>query len=225
MERAARPVGPCRSFTQLADKPLDMVRESSYHEIEFCGKRYTDMAEKLTPRKQQALEMRSRIQTIALDLFDKMGFENVSVEEIAQASGCSVGNIYHYFKSKDELAIQVTGHVDAAYLQLEDEYLRDADRSAREKLLDFVGQSLQISASDPVLYNEHRVYFRVLAELVELCRAEGFIRSDYETDAVVEFLVTLQRGMLMEWRIYEGEFDIARRGVAMAAVLLDGLTK
>ena len=219
-----------------------MVRESSYHEIEFCGKRYTDMAEKLTPRKQQALEMRSRIQTIALDLFDKMGFENVSVEEIAQASGCSVGNIYHYFKSKDELAIQVTGHVDAAYLQLEDEYLRDADRSAREKLLDFVGQSLQISASDPVLYiafshamkfpeqkvlqrNEHRVYFRVLAELVELCRAEGFIRSDYETDAVVEFLVTLQRGMLMEWRIYEGEFDIARRGVAMAAVLLDGLTK
>ena len=102
--------------------------------------------------------------------------------------------------------------------------------------------SLQISASDPVLYkafshamkfpeqkvlqsNEHRVYFRVLAELVELCRAEGFIRSDYETDAVVEFLVTLQRGMLMEWRIYEGEFDIARRGVAMASVLLDGLTK
>ena len=171
-----------------------------------------------------------------------MGFENVSVEEIAQASGCSVGNIYHYFKSKDELAIQVTGHVDAAYLQLEDEYLRDADRSAREKLLDFVGQSLQISASDPVLYkafshamkfpeqkvlqrNEHRVYFRVLTELVELCRAEGFIRSDCETDAVVEFLVTLQRGMLMEWRIYEGEFDIARRGVAMAAVLLDGLTK
>ena len=83
------------------------------------------MAEKLTPRKQQALEMRSRIQNMALDLFDREGFENVSVEEIAQKAGCSVGNIYHYFKSKDELAIQVTSHVDAAYLTLEAEYLRD----------------------------------------------------------------------------------------------------
>ena len=66
------------------------------------------MAEKLTPRKQQALEMRQKIQTVALDLFDRHGFENVSVEMIAQAVGCSVGNIYHYYKSKDALAIQVT---------------------------------------------------------------------------------------------------------------------
>lgn len=200
------------------------------------------MEEKLTPRKQQAMEMRSRIQTVALDLFDRAGFDNVSVEEIAQAAGCSVGNIYHYFKSKDELAIQVTGHVDEAYLQLEQAYLEDTVHTAREKLLDFVGQSLRISASDPVLYkafshamkfpeqkvlqrNEHRVYFRVLAELVELCRAEGSIRPGFEADTVVEYLVTLQRGMLMEWRIYEGAFDIAERGIAVAAVLLDGLAK
>ncbi len=200
------------------------------------------MEEKLTPRKQQALEMRSKIQTVALDLFDRSGFDNVSVEEIAQAAGCSVGNIYHYFKSKDELAIQVTGHVDEAYLQLEQAYLEDTVRTAREKLLDFVGQSLRISASDPVLYkafshamkfpeqkvlqrNEHRVYFRVLSELVALCRAEGSIRPGFETDTVVEYLVTLQRGMLMEWRIYEGAFDIAERGIAVAAVLLDGLAK
>ena len=46
------------------------------------------------------MEMRRRIQETALDLFDREGFENVSVEEIAQAAGCSVGNIYHYFKSR-----------------------------------------------------------------------------------------------------------------------------
>lgn len=110
------------------------------------------MAERMTARKRQALEMRSRIQSAALDLFDKEGFENVSVEEIAQAAGCSVGNIYHYFKSKDELAIQVTSHVDDAYRELEAGYLSDTAHSAREKLLDFVGRSLEISVSDPVLY-------------------------------------------------------------------------
>ena len=38
------------------------------------------MKKELTPRKKQALEMRSRIQNVALELFDKEGFENVSVE-------------------------------------------------------------------------------------------------------------------------------------------------
>ncbi len=198
------------------------------------------MAEKLTQRKLQALEMRSRIQSTALDLFDREGFENVSVEEIAQAAGCSVGNIYHYFKSKDELAIQVTDHVDAAYSELERGYLSDDTHRAREKLLDFIGRSLTISVADPVVYKsfihalkypeqgvlklgEHRVYYRLLKELVELCKHEGSIGSAYDTEAVVEQLVTIHRGMLLEWRIYESDFDIASRGRALGEVYLRGL--
>ena len=127
------------------------------------------------------------IQETALDLFDREGFENVSVEEIAQAAGCSVGNIYHYFKSKDELIIQVTSNVDAQYQLLEQSYLADNASSARSKLLDFVGKSLDISSKDPALYrsfihglkypeqailqdNESRVYFRVLRELIAACQ-------------------------------------------------------
>ena len=115
------------------------------------------MAKRITARKKQALETRGRIQSVALDLFDRNGFENVSVEEIAQAAGCSVGNIYHYFKSKDELVLQVTDHVDAAYLELEKDYAADTKSSARDKLLDFVGRTLTI---DCRWKNEIRVYRR-----------------------------------------------------------------
>ena len=197
------------------------------------------MAERITPRKKQAMEMRSRIQTVALDLFDKEGFENVSVEEIAQNAGCSVGNIYHYFKSKDELAIQVTSSVDAAYLLLEEAYLADSITPAKEKLLDFVGRSLQISSEEPVLYksfihglkypeqkvlqkNKNRVYFRLLHELVCACQKEGSIAQEYDADDIVEQFVVLHRGMLFEWRIYEQSFDMISRGREMAAVLLRG---
>lgn len=197
------------------------------------------MAERMTARKKQAMEMRSRIQAVALDLFDREGFENVSVEEIAQSAGCSVGNIYHYFKSKDELAIQVTSFVDAAYLELEEAYLADRHTPAKDKLIDFVGRSLQISGQEPVLYksfihglkypeqgvlknSEKRVYFRLLHELVSACQSEGSISSDYDTDEIVEQLVVLHRGMLFEWRIYEHTFDMAARGREMAGVLLRG---
>lgn len=197
------------------------------------------MAEKMTARKKQAMEMRRRIQNAALDLFDKEGFENVSVEEIAQHAGCSVGNIYHYFKSKDELAIQVTSSVDAAYLELEEVYLADKDTPAKDKLIDFVGKSLQISGQEDVLYksfihglkypeqgvlkrNDSRVYFRLLHELVCACQDEGSIAPEYNADDIVEQLVVLHRGMLFEWRIYEHTFDMVVRGRELATVLLSG---
>ena len=194
------------------------------------------MEKQLTARQRQALEMRSRIQAVALDLFDKESFEAVSVEQIAQAAGCSVGNIYHYFKSKDELVIQVTDSVDAQYRVLEAGYMADEANSWHDKLLDFVGQALVISANDPSLYrsfihgikypeqailrdNEKRVYFRVLRELVDGCREEGSVH--HSRDRVAD-LVALHRGMLLEWRIYEGAFDLPRRGRRMAAALLAG---
>lgn len=198
------------------------------------------MKKELTPRKRQALEMRAKIQSTALSLFNQEGFENVSVEEIAQAVGCSVGNIYHYFKSKDELAIQVTQMVDQAYTELEEAYLADKTASGRDKLLDFVGKSLEISARDEVLYkafihglrypeqgvlqkSDKRVYYRLLRELVEQCQQEGSIHPSRDPDEVVEELVVLHRGTLFEWRIYREGFDVARQGRRMADALLRGL--
>lgn len=197
------------------------------------------MKKELTPRKRQAIEMRAKIQSAALTLFNREGFENVSVEEIAQTVGCSVGNIYHYFKSKDELAIQVTQMVDEAYTALEEEYLADRETSGRERLLDFVGRSLEISASDEMLYkafihglrypeqavlqkNDKRVYYRLLRELVDLCQREGSIHPSYDPDCLVEDLVVLHRGTLFEWRIYQEGFDIAKQGRRMADALLRG---
>ena len=198
------------------------------------------MKKELTPRKRQALKMRAKIQSTALSLFNQEGFENVSVEEIAQAVGCSVGNIYHYFKSKDELAIQVTQMVDQAYTELEEAYLADKTTSGRDKLLDFVGMSLEISARDEVLYkafihglrypeqgvlqkSDKRVYYRVLRELVDQCQQEGSIHPSRDPDEVVEDLVVLHRGTLFEWRIYQEGFDVARQGRRMADALLRGL--
>jgi AcrR family transcriptional regulator len=175
------------------------------------------MKKEMTPRKRQALEMRAKIQNTALSLFDREGFENVSVEEIAQAVGCSVGNIYHYFKSKDELAIQVTQMVDRAYAEMEQEYLSDGDTPAREKLLDFVGKALEISASDEMLYkafihglrypeqavlqkNDKWVYYRLLRELVDLCQEEGSIHSAHDRGRIVDvFNVKDEGAMGLDW--------------------------
>ena len=128
--------------------------------------------------------------------------------------------------------------VDEAYTDLEQSYLASA-APAREKLLDFVGRSLEISARDEMLYkafihglrypeqavlkkNDTRVYFRLLRELVDICQKEGSIHPSYDPDTLVEDLVVLHRGTLFEWRIYQEGFDVAKQGRRMAAALLRG---
>ena len=184
--------------------------------------------------------MRRKIQAVALDLFDREGFENISVEAIAQAAGCSVGNIYHYFKSKDELALQVTDNVDEAYRDLEQLYDADTDRPAIDKLMDFVGRTLRISVEDPVLYkafiqalkypeqgtlrhSDKRDYYRILRKLVLQSRDEGALPSSCDVDELVEYLVSIHRGVLFEWRVYEGSFALEERGRNMVSALLRGL--
>lgn len=197
------------------------------------------MAERMTARKKQALEMRARIQTTALDLFDRKGFENVSMEEIAQAVGCSTGNIYHYFRGKDELAIQVTSLVDAAYLELEQVYAAGT-MTPREKLVDFVQQTLVTSRREQVLYKSfihslkypeqdilklkpERPYFRILRELIAACQAAGDIAPEHDVDELLYQFVAIHRGLLFEWRVEEGDFDLPERGRKMAEAMLRGL--
>lgn len=115
----------------------------------------------MTNRKRQAMETKLRIQEKALELFDKKGFENVSMEQIARAAGCSAGNIYNYFASKDLLAVKLMDHVDQIYDEMIPAYLEDRTRPVRERLLEFFDTALEASSREPadlaVLYPQHEI--------------------------------------------------------------------
>ena len=198
------------------------------------------MEKRISNRKKQALAMREHIKKTAVELFDRYGFANVSMEEVAAAAGCSVGNIYHYFKSKDELQLQVTDHVDEIYAQMARDYAEDESRNAMEQLLDFAGKSLAICVREDVLYKSfvhamsfpekgdlrikpERTWFRLLTDFIVRCKAEGSITADYPDEEILNGLVALHRGMLMQYRIQEGAFPLEDWGRAMARAYLTGL--
>jgi AcrR family transcriptional regulator len=59
------------------------------------------------PRVSQAheFEVRRRIVRAALQVFAERGFHRATMQDIVRESGLSVGAIYTYFKSKDELIL------------------------------------------------------------------------------------------------------------------------
>lgn len=63
--------------------------------VEFTG----------TTWERRKIEAMSRIQRVALDLFDAHGYRNVTVERVAAAAGVSPSSVYRYFGTKEMLVL------------------------------------------------------------------------------------------------------------------------
>jgi AcrR family transcriptional regulator len=81
-------------------------------------------------RERKKEHMRTTIQKEALRLFSEQGYEQTTVEQIAEAATISPATVYRYFKSKEDLV--VTDEYDPIVIQ------SLMDRPADEPLIDSV---------------------------------------------------------------------------------------
>lgn len=61
------------------------------------------MKNELTSRQLQAKETKQKILDVANALIMEKEYEEITMAEIALAAGVSIGGLYHYFNSKEEL--------------------------------------------------------------------------------------------------------------------------
>lgn len=59
----------------------------------------------LEKRRNKAQENRETIPKAAISLFQKHGFENVTIDEIGKEAGFSRGTVYKLFVSKEDLVV------------------------------------------------------------------------------------------------------------------------
>ena len=197
------------------------------------------METQMTERQKQALDTQKRICSSALKLFTQKGYENVSMREIAKEAGCSVGNIYHYFRNKDALILHFTDHVDEVYAQIAKDMKGDP-RPARERLQDFMIRAIVLSNREDVIamgfshalhypelrsldINGERPYFQFLSALIEEAKAQGDIAPHHQTQDILRRFLILQRGILFQWRVEQGRFDVAPLSDTMVTAMLNSL--
>lgn len=63
------------------------------------------MVDNLGLRQRKKMAAMRRIQEVALDLFDERGFEDVTIEEIAEAAEVSPSTVYRYFGTKERVVL------------------------------------------------------------------------------------------------------------------------
>lgn len=129
-------------------------------------------------------EKKNTIIENSLKLFSKNGFYNTTIPDIAKSMKMSVGNMYNYFKSKEELAkyaIKYSTNVLADELRK----INQQDISSKEKIFTFTKAYMQsVKKSPEIIEYFLRVYLSNREVFNEGC--EGFLCvSEFVTEVMI----------------------------------------
>ena len=201
------------------------------------------MKKALTKRQQQARETRAKIIDVALKLFNEYGFQNVSMEMIAEQAQVSIGAIYHYFKSKEEIAVQTLSVLDEQYAEFFAELHSDkqyADMSPLEKLKAFF-VFVQVKSSEQgwlnyayiydlknlegkiVRVNKERGIYQCYSDLLDDCKRSGDLKENTENSKYIAVFTQTSRGLLIDWLLNGKGFNIETQAKELIEIVIKGI--
>lgn len=68
-------------------------------------------------RERQKVERRQAISKAAIELFERQGFQNTTIEQIANQAGVSAPTVFKYFGNKQEIILEVLHEADQRALK------------------------------------------------------------------------------------------------------------
>jgi TetR/AcrR family transcriptional regulator len=92
---------------------------------------------KLSRREREKIRHKEEILEAALMLFSEKGFQNVSMQEIAEASEFGIGTLYNFFQSKETLFEEIMTRTED-YVVSEFTQILDSPGTEKERLSKFI---------------------------------------------------------------------------------------
>ncbi len=187
----------------------------------------------MTKVKQKQTRRRIEILEAAIPLISQRSFEEISIAEICQAIGISVGSFYHYFTKKDDLLVGLLWIIDEDLA--ETTFPRLTDDSEIENLKTFahgwaehvsshgIERSKLISSINPDSADfpeRERPAVQKLREIIAAGQEKGQITRDCDADTLTELFLTTLRGVTLDWSRREGRYPLVERMERDAAVLV-----
>lgn len=170
-------------------------------------------------------DVEEKILKAACELFQENGYRNCDMKSIAAKAGTAVGNIYRYYRSKDELFVESMKSSLMTEIDLLERTV-DSSQSAREKLLKFLEGLYGIMEKKIDLFEEYvteretlpGINLEILLEnrLVEILGELESIPEGCEDRAAVCLLVSI----LVMLRHFPGEVE---KNLRFMEFMLNGL--
>jgi AcrR family transcriptional regulator len=173
----------------------------------------------ITKRQEQALETKERIYSAAIDLMDREGFENITIADISKKAGVSVGAFYHYFTSKNDILAEIfhkadeyfstqvisglkMGSIPKKIVEYFDYYAKFNMRSGVELTQQIFNPKIKF------FIKKDRPMLTILEDLIQEGQEKKEIRADEDPEELSRFLFVMARGIVFEWSVYDGSYDL-----------------
>jgi len=195
--------------------------------------------------KEQAAETGRNVLQAAEELFLNKGYENVRLEEIATQAGVTRGAVHWHFKNKHGLLLALRDSAQEPFRVLAEELSTSDGAASLKKLGDIISETFRRLENDPRQQGLIRVM--ITLDLSEKHDAGGAAFPEDVHDTFIRIFEQIDRdlgitapwtpykaasmlhatigGLLMEWALRRGAFQIFPDGALFIRTLLDGLTK
>lgn len=190
---------------------------------------------------------RTRILRSADRLFSEHGYDVVTVDQICADSNSAKGSFYHFFRSKEDLAVQLLDDVwqgivkamdktfapdRAPLVQIRDELHRvySSARSTRERSglvtgcpMAFLAMTLgarseKIRKRTTFFYNHMRQFY---VSAFEQAQASGSMKRDRSPDELADAMLALVQGLHLLGRTFNSPTRVRRMSAAAYRILID----
>ncbi len=203
------------------------------------------MAEGLGRRERERQRHREEIIEAAVTVFAEKGFHRTTVEDIAAEAEFSVGTLYNFFKSKDELYQSM---IDYHFIQLSDEAMAVLDQATDP--IDFLRKYMQLRIdlcykyeAFVKLYTRERLGDRFANTKLWKAKVEGLyeqfrgrleanfqqgieqgkFRNDIAPADMVSALEGMADGFMFDWMAYPESFAYSEKPGIMFELFLGGV--
>jgi TetR/AcrR family transcriptional regulator, fatty acid metabolism regulator protein len=174
---------------------------------------------KVNLRKKQANETKGRIYETAVKMMQEHGFEKITVEEICKEAGVAVGSFYYHFQSKNDILTEIFHRADEYFVAHKSDITKEKDASTQ--IAEFFRRYAAYTASTDIeftkhLYNTNNKYFltkdremyQLLRSLIENGQNHKTITDTLTVDEIVNYLFVAARGLVFDWCLHDGEYDL-----------------
>ncbi len=191
-------------------------------------------------RERKKDETRTRIVTVAMELFEKQGFDGTTMEQIAEVADVAKGTLYNYFPVKEAIisafmrlsAIKAIPDVELLLKNAADTRVRliimftkiaEWQIPHRDLLEHYLGYRFTNMLSSFRNPEQRSGFDRNLAMIIEHGQQTGDVRSDLPLALMVGYLQSGYLTVILQWLAHDN-VDLTERFIQMIDMFLSGVT-
>ena len=182
------------------------------------------------------LQKQDHVLAVACEVFQRMGYKQAKISDIAIEAGISRTTLYRYFRNKQEM-LELLLVRQEEYAMKSMEYLKDDSKSIEEKLnwmlemkfkvINEWGSQLIKDLMDDGYFKErlHEIQANMAEEFIEWLRFEqedGNISKAYEPEFIFALMTKLEY-LIMDEDLQEFYPEMADLIVTLLNITLDGV--